>query len=364
MNYYNENDPFAANWLKELIKAELIPNGEVDDRSIADVEPQDLVYFNQHHFFAGIGGWPYALELSGWNADRPVWTGSCPCQSLSCAGKGLGEKDERHLWPIFCSLIEKLRPPTVFGEQVASKDGREWLSGVRNDLEALGYAVGAADLPAASIGAPHKRNRLFWVGYASGQGLPERRSNERIQQKTVGSHQGEAVIGGSDNGWVANANGQRQQGKQIRLHKQSGNGKARQEIFKVAGRSGNGRLANTKRNGRRSNQQGWQEKKRTFNFWFNSAFIQCADGKARRVPGRVADNKCKGLQERERKSGKAIQRIEWTCGSDAPEPKIEPVLFPLANGVQNRVGILRGAGNAIVPQVAAEFITAFMNINH
>jgi DNA (cytosine-5)-methyltransferase 1 len=54
MNYYNEFDPFAAEWLKELIKDGLISPGEVDDRSILDVEPKDLRGFNQHHFFAGI----------------------------------------------------------------------------------------------------------------------------------------------------------------------------------------------------------------------------------------------------------------------------------------------------------------------
>ena len=59
------------------------------------------------------------------------------------------------------------RPPIVFGEQVASKLGLEWLAGVRLDLEACGYAVGAADLPAACVAAPHKRQRLFWVADAA-----------------------------------------------------------------------------------------------------------------------------------------------------------------------------------------------------
>ncbi|KKK66801.1 hypothetical protein LCGC14_2960470, partial [marine sediment metagenome] len=74
-----------------------------------------------------------------------------------------GHADERHLWPAFYDLIAECRPPVVLGEQVASKDGREWLAGVRADLEALGYAVGAADLCAACVGAPHIRQRLWWV---------------------------------------------------------------------------------------------------------------------------------------------------------------------------------------------------------
>lgn len=161
--YYNENDPFAAAWLRELMIDGLIPLGDVDERSIEEVEPDDLRGFIQCHFFAGIGGWPRALELAEWGPDEPVWTGSCPCQPFSAAGKRQGAADKRHLWPAFRRLIAECSPPIVFGEQVASKLGREWLTGVRADLEALGYAVGAADLGAASVGAPHIRQRLCFV---------------------------------------------------------------------------------------------------------------------------------------------------------------------------------------------------------
>jgi DNA (cytosine-5)-methyltransferase 1 len=161
--YYNEFDPFAAAWLRELMADGLIAEGEVDERSILDVRPADLRGYDQCHFFAGIGGWPYALRLAGWPDDRPVWTGSCPCQPFSSAGKQKGHDDERHLWPAFYELIAECRPSAVFGEQVASKLGREWLAGVRADLEDARYAVGAADLCAAGVGAPHIRQRLFWV---------------------------------------------------------------------------------------------------------------------------------------------------------------------------------------------------------
>ena len=123
--YYNDNDPFAAQWLRNLVSAGLLPAGDVDDRSITEVKPDDLKGYEQCHFFAGIGGWPYALGLAGWPDDRPVWTGSCPCQPLSGAGQHKGHADERHLWPAFFSLIAERRPVCVFGEQVASKDGRE-----------------------------------------------------------------------------------------------------------------------------------------------------------------------------------------------------------------------------------------------
>ena len=105
MNYYNDNDPKMAAWLRELIKQNLIPPGDVDERSIEDVTKSDLQGYTQCHFFAGIGGWSEALRLAGWPADRHVWTGSCPCQPFSGAGKRQGEKDKRHLWPEFYRLI-------------------------------------------------------------------------------------------------------------------------------------------------------------------------------------------------------------------------------------------------------------------
>jgi DNA (cytosine-5)-methyltransferase 1 len=161
--YYNEIDSYAAQWLRNLIAANLIALGDVDERSIVDVQPDDLKAYSQCHFFAGIGGWPYALRLAGWPDDEPIWTGSCPCQPLSVAGQRKGHADERHLWPAFYRLIAERSPAIVFGEQVASKDGREWLAAVRADLESLGYACGAADLCAAGVGAPHVRARIYWL---------------------------------------------------------------------------------------------------------------------------------------------------------------------------------------------------------
>jgi DNA (cytosine-5)-methyltransferase 1 len=170
-NYYNEFDPKAAAWIRELIKQKLIPEGEVDERSITEVSPEDVKGFIQAHWFAGICGWSLALQLAGWPADRPVWTGSCPCQPFSAAGKGAGGKDERHLWPAFFNLIREHHPEYVFGEQVASAIGHGWLDGISADLESEDYACGAAVLGAHSVGAPHIRQRLFWVADAGGERL-------------------------------------------------------------------------------------------------------------------------------------------------------------------------------------------------
>jgi DNA (cytosine-5)-methyltransferase 1 len=293
-NYYNENDKFAAKWLKALIEHGLIPNGDVDDRSITDVKPEDLRGYTQCHFFAGIGGWPRALSLAGWGADRPVWSGSCPCQPLSCAGKQKGADDERHLWPAFYGLIRECKPSVVFGEQVASKLGLEWLAGIRLDLEAAGYAVGAADLCAASVGSPHIRSRLFWV--AESELARRQKTGKRYEQQT----RDKPEPGCGDIG-----------------------------------------------------------------FWSTSVAIPCADGKWRRVPGRVGNTSGQRLKTI---NGEITGNPQQSCGTSfdngerqTEQLEIEPALFPLAYGICNRVGLLRGAGNAIVPQVAAEFIRAFMD---
>lgn len=166
--YYNEIDPYAAQWLRNLSAENLIAPGHVDERSIADVTAGDLEGYAQCHFFAGIGGWSRALRLAGWADDSTVWTGSCPCQPFSEAGERKGVADERHLWPELYRLIRQRRPNIVFGEQVAKGSGLVWLDGVRADLESQDYAVGALDLCAAGIGAPHARQRLYWVSHPEG----------------------------------------------------------------------------------------------------------------------------------------------------------------------------------------------------
>ena len=166
MVYYNEIDPYAAQWLRNLIAAGHIAEGDVDTRSIKDVRADDLRPYVQCHFFAGIGVWSHALRLAGWPDDRPVWTGSCPCQPFSVAGSNRGVNDERHLWPDWFRLIDERRPSVVFGEQVEAAIGHGWLDLVQTDLEGKGYAVAAAGIPAAGVQAPHIRQRLWFVADA------------------------------------------------------------------------------------------------------------------------------------------------------------------------------------------------------
>jgi len=161
VTYFNDNDPFTLEWCRNAF-----PEAEFDARSILDIERPTVAV--RQHYFAGLGGWEWALRLAEWPDDWEVWTGSCPCQPFSVAGKRQAHEDERDLWPAFFRLIALRRPAAIVGEQVGHAIAYGWLDRICDDLEGIGYAVGAAVLPACGVGAPHIRQRLYWVALAQG----------------------------------------------------------------------------------------------------------------------------------------------------------------------------------------------------
>ena len=334
MNYYNEWDKFAAEWLKQLIRDGLIPDGEVDSRSIADVEKSDLNGFTQCHFFAGIGGWSRALQLAGWSSDRPVWTGSPPCQSFSTAGKGKGKDDERHLWPVFFNLIRECQPTAVFGEQVAAAIRHGWLDDLQEDFEAEGYASGAVVLPSGSIGAFHKRDRLFFTAKRVADSFGKR--SERVgwgRQERIAEHSETDTLGNPDSDRpqqrdeAAETAGHRDTSDSASIRTETLGNSEHHGLHESEIGRGATEASYSGKKGQdfscESEGAGRSEISGDICFWQDSTVIYCRDGKYRPIP-------------------------------------TEPALFPLANGIPNRVGILRGAGNAIVPQAAAEIIKAVM----
>lgn len=183
-NYYNDNDPHICEWVRRLIKRGLVPDGEVDGRSIIDIQPEDVRGFRQCHFFCGILGWVEALRIAGWRDDRRIiWTGSPPCQPFSIGGEKKGTEDHRDLWPDFYRIVGNEKPDLLFGEQVADAIAYGWFDRLADDMEAIGYAVGAAVLPACVVGASHRRNRIFWMADAN-------------SERWSGHQQGHGALGG------------------------------------------------------------------------------------------------------------------------------------------------------------------------
>jgi len=329
MNYYNEIDPKAAAWLRELINRDFIAPGEVDERSIEDVVPGDLKGFTQCHFFAGIGGWSYALRLAGWPDDQPVWTGSCPCQPFSSAGKGAGFDDERHLWPSWFHLIKQCKPAAIFGEQAASKRTDAWVDLVHADLESMGYAFGCVAFPAAGVGAPHIRDRNYWMAHADGwDASPERKQCSGEQRQL---EENSIFIG------LADADSERYKGSTI-WPESTGESK-----FKFGSDAGGMAYSSSsgsqEQRGRRLEPEGFTSHGSTLQLAQSCGRFEYGINRPGAVNGHWSD-------------------ADWLRCTDGSWRPVEPGTFPLANGLPARLVRLRGYGNAINIQAAKAFIEA------
>ena len=322
--FYNEIDPQAAQTLRNLIDADHIAPGVVDERSIEDVRPDELMGYEQCHFFAGVGVWSYALRRAGVPDHARLWTGSCPCQPFSTAGEGAGFADERHLWPAFFHLIEQCGPGLVLGEQVASADADPWIDLVCADLERLGYAVGASAFPAAGVGAPHIRDRLYWVANTPGARLEGIGPGRNPRP----GRQGTAVERGGQDGWVDNA---------------AGRGFGEFGSALVAGdvrhADGGGHASGGVGDSECIGPQG-----------SSYAGSGARVGEARTQPAGA------GSDGRPGPVNGHWRAADWLFCRDGFWRPVEPGTFPLAYGAAERVGRLRGYGNAIVAPAATAFI--------
>jgi DNA (cytosine-5)-methyltransferase 1 len=302
--YYNEIDPYAAQWLRNLIAAGHIASGDVDERPIQEVNADDIRKYTQCHFFAGIGGWSYALRLAEWEDERPVWTGSCPCQPFSTAGKQKGHGDERHLWPHWYGLIRKSGPSVIFGEQVTGAISFGWLDEVFINLEKEKYACAAALLPACGVGAPHKRERLWFVADSDSRRFSRSEICKKQQGRTQIVRTSKTFPHPTCCGW--------------------------EQRDEIVGRT--------------------RERETAEGKWNRSA-NGCED---------VANTASEGLQGQW--TFRSGITAEYQNSSDLRWWEFEPSVGRVANGVPARAHKLRAYGNAIVPQVAAEFISAFMKL--
>lgn len=316
-SYYNEFDPKAAAWLRELIADGLIAPGDVDERSIVDVAASDLKGYSQHHFFAGIGGWSYALRLSQWPDNKPVWTASLPCQPFSTAGKQLGKQDERHLLPHFLELVKQFKPNTIFGEQVERAIGHGWLDDLQATMEAEGYSVGHCVLGAHSIGAAHIRQRLYWVADSASAGGCWRESlGERRYSESRGSSE--------DCGMVYASESRSQQG--VETSEAARYRRSSESAGSVNGMA-DSEITSRERSESRSDRESYSGE---------LDWIYCRDGKYRPIESGtlpLVDGVPRGMVH-------------------SSDPR---------NTQEARVMRLKGYGNAIVPHVASEFIGSFVD---
>lgn len=345
VNYYNEFDKGAAAWLRELINAKLIPFGYVDERSITEVTASDVQGFTQCHFFAGIGGWSLALQLAGVPASTRLWTGSPPCQPFSTAGKQLGQFDERHLAPVFLNLVSKCRPPVLFGEQVAAAIGKSWMCDLQTHLEGEDYAVGFTVLPACGVGAPHKRDRLFFGAVSLADSGPlgsaPRRQGWECSPDCEADSRGQTDFNAGtlcaptdELAYANNTRPQRWERMPERTDKQP---------------AGEGSV------------EGWLAKSMRTE-WDSERLQRPRKSNQTQGIGATAEpTGCSNPDESTNPHNGFWSDADWLGCRDGKFRPVEPGTFPLANGIPARVGRLRGYGNAIVPQVAAEFVKAFMS---
>jgi DNA (cytosine-5)-methyltransferase 1 len=345
--YYNENNPYAAEWLKNLIDEGHLAPGYVDERDIRDVRSDDLAGFTQCHFFAGIGVWSYALRQAGWPDDRPIWTGSCPCQPFSGAGRRKGFDDERHLWPAWFKLIRDFTPECVIGEQVASPDGYAWLDLVQADMEGAGHAFGAVISPAAGFGAPHGRHRTYWLAHAQGIGGRKRLSEI---SRTSGPHKSE--MAGQGHGYAA-----RTDSSALRMaHAMHAIGRSQHIDCK---------------NGRHGENRGWQK---TYSITRTRGKIpELAHAHGRNAsPERQQRSRKQRLESQDCSAVDGYRRpgsvngywrnADWLGCTDGKWRPVEPGTFPLAHGLAGRVGQLRAYGNAICAPQAIAFCECVIEV--
>ena len=367
--YYNEFEPFPAQWLRNLIKAGLIAPGEVDERSIKEVKPDEIKEFTQCHFFAGIGIWSYALREAGWSDDRPVWTGSCPCQPFSAAGQGKGTDDERHLWPAWYDLIRALSPERIFGEQVADGGGLDWLDIVYPDMEKAGYTMWINDLCTAGFGGPGKRQRLYFsaVGNSGSPGLSIGEL-ENISRKGRREERRTTAEPSQTFGVMAVTPGSRWQ--------QASNGEGQESNTECSSGGEVSGMANTDSQHRRTEhqQQVCQGKRPREQPCRDSRTFKLANGNGNRCDqkgecetqarsnGFVGDSGISEGQPYPSPTNGFWRDADWLYCTDGKWRPAQSGTFPLATGDTGRVGKIRAYGNAINAEAAKEFIKAAMSV--
>lgn len=187
-------------------------------------------------------------DFSLWRGRIDVLTGGFPCQPYSVAGKQLGTEDERHLWPEMLRAIREIKPTWVVGENVRGLVN--WSGGlvfeqVQADLEAEGYEVLPFLLPAAGVGAPHRRDRIWFIAYRSDT------RNETVCEQKISTDRSENSSNSNNTRFQAKRS--EQQATRIEQHR---------ELDRIASNTCNTKLERIRETGdfgrQRTDRQEWQ----------------------------------------------------------------------------------------------------------
>jgi DNA (cytosine-5)-methyltransferase 1 len=266
-------------------------------------------------------------------AGVTLLTGGFPCQPFSIAGKQGGKNDDRYLWPEMLRVIREARPTWIIGENVAGIVNMA-LDQVHTDLEAEGYEVESIIIPACAVDAPHRRDRVWIVAHSKLHG------NQRTEREINAEADCVAESFGTKycSTWQSIGTSEQQRRETEQRH---------DDVADTCGE-----------------RQFWHQRKRQASEEGVSSghASQCCS----QIFGEdVADTVNQGWQgrvhRREDAERQGVDGHAGCCGSThgqsgeatwLPEPNVGRV----AHGIPNRVAKLRGLGNAIVPQVAAEII--------
>jgi len=298
--------------------------------------------------------------------------------------------DERHLWPHWFHLIEECRPSTVFGEQVASKDGLGWIDLVQADMEGADYALGAFDLCSASFGAPHIRQRLWFVADTDNprsQGWIPRGSDTQRQDQHghVGrdsatnrmgntNHSGSQGSSQTGIGEGVEQSGSQFAGARTDVGVDNTISDGRQEgRFGDHGRNDGEQpdpdvedvgMGNAQHDGQStSSEQGGNDQDAPDDEKEQIVSVQ-SEGASISRDDRSGDGGEGGgdTEARANETNGAWADADWLLCRDGKWRPVRPESFPLAHGATARVGRLRAYGNAITAQVAQGLIESYMEV--
>ena len=266
-----------------------------------------------------------------------IITGGFPCQPYSVAGKQKGTNDDRYLWPEMFRVIREVQPTFVIAENVKGlvniQDGMVFET-VCSDLESEGFEVQTFIIPAAGIGAPHKRERVWIVGYSEHNGSLTskiRRGNPQINARTEEGQnttiESERTSGSQHHAIMENSRRTLRQGSQFGTENEN---EIREEDAYQSQRSSKTRkdvMANT--SSEQSNSEHHREK-------------QGEVSKQEQIKSRGSDSW-------------TLREANWIS---------EPNVGRVAHGIPERSHRLKALGNAIVPKIVEQLAKAIIKAKH